>query len=70
MSLSSLIRKCKSKDVDADASLPLAEKTVILNWLTAIGETDPDVIAEVVESARRDTEARGYFLKRARELPA
>jgi hypothetical protein len=45
-----------------------AEETVILNWPTAIGENDPDAIAEVVESARQDGDARRYFLGRACEL--
>jgi hypothetical protein len=44
------------------------EETAIRCWLTVIGENDPGTAEEVIENCRRDTEARRYFLRRAREL--
>jgi len=45
------------------------EESNILAWLTHIEETDPAIIAEVVDKCRNDPEARRYFLKRSEEVP-
>lgn len=45
------------------------EESIILAWLTHIEETDPEIIAEVVDKCRNDLEARRYFLKRSEEVP-
>ena len=45
------------------------EESNILAWLAHIEETDPAIIAEVVDKCRNDLEARRYFLKRSEEVP-
>jgi hypothetical protein len=45
------------------------EESNIQAWLAYIEETDPAIIAEVVDKCRDDLEARRYFLKRAEEVP-
>lgn len=52
------------------APLTADEEAAILRWLALIGETDPAIIARVIEHCQRDADARAYFLARARlELP-
>ena len=58
----------------AEQSEPLPEllpndKSNIRAWLAHIVETDPAIIAEVVDKCRNDLEARRYFLKRSEEVP-
>lgn len=62
----SIIEHLKVCD-DNKATRPLAaiEARAIRGWLNYIGETEPVVIAEVLENCRRDTSARDYFLGRA-----
>ena len=55
------LREHKASIVDV-----LAEDE-ILGWLAWIGETDEDVVAEVLTACRRDPEVKDYFLSRARE---
>ena len=43
------------------------EEQTILIWLTHIGEDDPVTIGEVIDRCRSHTEAREYFLGRAKE---
>ncbi|OQX39775.1 MAG: hypothetical protein B0D88_02025 [Candidatus Sedimenticola endophacoides] len=45
------------------------EESNIRAWLAYIEETDPAIIAEVVDKCRDGLEARRYFLKRAEEVP-
>lgn len=45
------------------------EETAIRTWLAHIRETDPDIIAEVLNQCLADAEARAYFLRRAGEVP-
>lgn len=45
------------------------EESNIRAWLAHIDETDPAIIAEVVEKCRNDREARRYFLERSEEVP-
>lgn len=45
------------------------EESKILAWLAHIDETDPAIIAEVVDKCRNDREARRYFVKRSEEVP-
>jgi hypothetical protein len=49
--------------------LPEIEEVAIREWLAYIEETDPEIIAEVVDKCRADTGARAYFLRRAEEVP-
>lgn len=42
--------------------------TCVLAWLEHIGETDPEIVADVLNRCRLDPEARAYFLKRAKEV--
>jgi hypothetical protein len=45
------------------------EETSIQTWLAHIEETDPEIIAEVLNKCRDDWDARRYFLKRSEEVP-
>jgi len=51
-------------------TLSSESERVIRAWLAHIEETDEDTIAEVLSRCRADTEARGYFLRQAEEVPA
>ncbi len=51
------------------AELSSDEESNILAWLAHIEETDPAIIAEVVDKCSNDPEARRYFLKRSEEVP-
>jgi hypothetical protein len=52
--------------------LPLTAdaEQAIRAWLAHIAETDPIIIAEVLDRCRRDARARAYFLRRAAECPS
>lgn len=43
------------------------EESAILAWLAQIGETDQEIIADMLDRCRRDAAARRYFLGRAAE---
>ncbi len=45
------------------------EESSIRAWLAHIEETDPAIIAEVLDKCRNDVKARRYFLKRSGEVP-
>jgi hypothetical protein len=49
--------------------LTAEEESSIRAWLTHIEETDPDIIAELLNKCRADSDARRYFLQRAEEVP-
>ncbi len=49
--------------------LKAADELKILKWFTAINETDPDIIAEILENCRTNPKHREYFLERAEETP-
>jgi len=80
MTLSALIKKGGPTDrmaatvAVAEPPKPLPELTSeeesnIRAWLAHIEETDPAIIAEVLDKCRNDLEARRYFLKRSEEVP-
>lgn len=50
------------------ASMTAEEETAIRAWLAHIGETDPAIIAEVLDQCRTDADARYYFIRRAEEV--
>jgi hypothetical protein len=50
--------------------LAAAAEQAIRAWLAQIAETDPIIIAEVLDRCRRDARARAYFLQRAAEYPS
>ena len=55
---------------DTREPLNAAQETAIRARLAAIGETDPAIIAEVIQRCRQDVDARAYFTGRAAaELP-
>jgi len=69
-----VIRESKAEIVEAlkgRASAPMTakEERAIRAWLEYIEETDPKIIAEVIDKCQRDDEARPYFLTRAEEVP-
>lgn len=45
------------------------EESNIRAWLAYIEETDPTIIAEVLDKCRSDLEARRFFLKQPKEVP-
>lgn len=47
--------------------LSTADETAIRGWLSSIGEENPSVIGEVLNLCSQDSEARQYFLMRAKE---
>lgn len=46
---------------------PSSERTLVLAWLEAIEETDPNVIAEVLNRCASNPSARAYYVGRAIE---
>jgi len=49
------------------APLTPGERSAILGWLAAIGETNEAAIRRTLEGCERDAEVRAYFLRRAAE---
>jgi len=45
------------------------EESNIRAWLAYIEETDPTIIAEVLDKCRNDLEARRFFLEQSKEVP-
>jgi hypothetical protein len=45
------------------------DESNIQDWLAHIEETDPSMIADVVDKCRNDLDVRRYFLKRSSEAP-
>lgn len=50
-----------------EGQLPADEESAIRAWLTHIGESDQEIIAEVLGKCRTDMEALAYFMRRATE---
>lgn len=46
------------------------EETAIRTWLAHIGETDSELIDEVLAQCRADWETRAYFFRRSKERPS
>lgn len=49
--------------------LPGRQEGEIRRWLAAIGEENPEQIAEVIDRCRQDSSALAYFLGRVDDLP-
>ena len=49
------------------APLAADDETAIREWLADIEETDPTIIADVLNQCRTDSDARGYFVGRTRK---
>lgn len=45
-----------------------SDRQKVLEWLASIGETDPVIIAEVIESCSNDIESRRYFVGRHQKI--
>lgn len=50
------------------AQLKMNEDVAIKKWLAHINETDPQIIADVIQQCYDDPEANEYFLGRAKEV--
>jgi hypothetical protein len=50
------------------ALITAKEEKAIRAWLAHIEETDPVIIAEVMDKCQREGEARAYFLQRSKEV--
>lgn len=48
-------------------SLTVDEEKSIRNWLARIDETDPLLVANVIERCQQDADDRAYFLKQAKD---
>lgn len=51
------------------APITVEEERAIRAWLAHIEETDPEIIAEVMDKCQREGEARAYCLRRSKEVP-
>ena len=45
----------------------LIGESAVMGWLSSIGETDPAMVAEVINRCRQDPDALQYFLMRSKE---
>ena len=52
----------------AEEPMPASEEALIRAWLAHIKESDPAMIACVLDQCRRDSEARTYFMRHAVEM--
>lgn len=72
-SLSSSVAKVATvtvaKSPQDQPPLTTNEEAAIWAWLARIEETDPVIVAEVMERCQRDAEARAYFIGQAMERP-
>ena len=50
-----------------DAPLSTNDETTIRAWLAHIEETDPAIIADLLDKCRTDADTREYFIRRAGE---
>ncbi len=57
-----------SQNSAQQAQQKISEDVAIRKWLAHINETDPEIIASVIEQCHADPEANAYFLHRAREV--
>ena len=48
------------------APMSAEEETAIQAWLTHIEETDPAIIAEVIDQCQQDADARDYFIQKVK----
>ena len=53
------------------ATVPMtpSEELAIRAWLAHIEETDPAIIADLLDKCRTDADTRAYFIRRAGEVP-
>ena len=56
-------------ELEIKLGLSAEEELKIRKWFTAINETDPDIIAELLKNCRTNPKHRKYFLERAEETP-
>lgn len=54
---------------EVTAQMTAGEETAIRVWLIQIEETDPAIIADLLEKCRTDADAHDYFIRRARKVP-
>lgn len=61
----------RESDAANKATVPMSpcEESAIRAWLAHIEETDPAIIAALLEKCRTDADARSYFIGRAAEVP-
>ncbi|HAT8315135.1 TPA: hypothetical protein GDC96_02420 [Legionella pneumophila] len=57
-----------ARNPNSDRTLSNTEKQKIISWLEFIGERDPFIIIEVLESCSNNVDSRQYFLQRAIEV--
>ena len=62
---------CREIEATNKATVPMSpgEESAIRAWLAHIEESDPAIIADLLEKCRTDADARSYFIGRAAEVP-
>jgi hypothetical protein len=53
------------KSHKAEILTELSSYQKIINWLASIGEDDPEIIDETIQSCKTDPDTLSYFLQRA-----
>lgn len=56
-------------ELEIKLGLSAEDELTIRKWFTAINETDPDIIAELLENCSNNLKHHQYFLERAEEIP-
>lgn len=51
----------------SDMKKTTGDRAKVTNWLGRIGETNTQIIAEVLDACAKDDECRRYFIKRSIE---
>jgi hypothetical protein len=59
----------KGRNTQQAETMTAGNEATINSWLSYIGETDQEIIAEVLAKCRANLDARAYFLHRAEEVP-
>jgi len=61
---------CRESEAANETALPMTprEESAIRAWLAHIEETDPAIIAHLLDKCRTDADARAYFIGRAAEV--
>ena len=68
---SATVAGCRESDAANKSTMPMSpgEESAIRAWLAHIEETDPAIIAHLLDQCRTDADARGYFIGRSAEVP-
>lgn len=51
----------------SDMKKNAGDRAKVTDWLSRIGETNPQIIKEVLDACAKDDDCRRYFVKRSQE---